>query len=146
MLHVLIHHPDRPYAVGPFSSYGQAITSAARLIERRGDRFSIVTTRPEDGLIHGWPYHDPYPVRSVELFDLGEAPNRYYVIHHDRPKGPFVVGPFVDYRDAYAEALLDLGLDAGSYGPLPSDVSIVEATPKDGRIGRCTIYPPRPID
>lgn len=143
MLHVLVHREQ--YAIGPFATYGKALQCAAGLIERPGDRFSIVTTRPEDGMIHGWPYHDPYPVRSIGQFDRSDVPVRWYVVHH-RPKGSIVVGPFADYRDAREEAVADLGLEDGSYGPLPCDVSIVEATIKDGRIGQWLVRAPRPID
>lgn len=64
---------------------------------------------------------------------------QWYVIHHTRR--PYAVGPFADHTSAYAYALIDVDSDV-----LPSDVSIVKVAPKDGKIGRCTVYPPLPID
>lgn len=59
----------------------------------------------------------------------------WYLIYH-HPRGPWAVGPY--------DTDLDAIQDAGS-NPLPPHISILRAAPEDGRIGRCTVYPPRKV-
>ena len=66
---------------------------------------------------------------------------QYFILYH-HPRRPHAVGPYHDYADARETVLRERGLDLAIETLLPCDVSIIEAEPKDGRIGSCTVYPP----